>query len=265
MTTWIAQCTPTTHPWFANASMKRKFPSSSSSSPSSTPTQSDSDSTPGNPHRPKRRRCSTLEKGLSYLSLGADAWQRDSNVGHLQVRHPNSPSPDVSASQLPNISEIPPPDVYQNRPPMGADSMQFDIPAVVRPSRVDEPGEHTPPIVEINMKSSSWYEPEPDRIIVTDLDSSEDEADVEDNPILLPPSVLRHIAARNLEMMKSGGKSIHHADDANKALVLFRPLSLGPPSQEEGDVDDDSSRDTDTTSSLPSVSSMDDDDAMDVE
>lgn len=166
---------------------------------------------------------------------------------------------------------------------MGADAMQFDIPAVVRPSRVDEPGEHTPPIVEINMKSSSWYEPEPDRtylgcsghgtfvltpllgIVVTDLDSSEDEADVEDNPILLPPSILKHIAARNLEMMKSGGKSMHHPDDAGKALVLFRPLSLGPPSQVEGDVDEDSTRDTDTTSSLPSVSSIDDDDAMDIE
>ncbi|KAL4268223.1 hypothetical protein AB1N83_001975 [Pleurotus pulmonarius] len=246
MTTWISQCTPSTHPWFANASMKRKFPSStSSSSPSSTPTQSDSDSNPGNPHRPKRRRCSTLEKGLSYLSLDANAWQRDSN--------------------LPDISEMTPTDVYQSRPDVGADAMQFDIPAVVRPSRVDEPGEHTPPIVEINMKSSSWYEPEPDRIVVTDLDSSEDEADVEDNPILLPPSILKHIAARNLEMMKSGGKSMHHPDDAGKALVLFRPLSLGPPSQEEGDADDDSTRDTDTTASFPSVSSMDDDDAMDIE
>ncbi|KAF4567684.1 hypothetical protein EYR40_006688 [Pleurotus pulmonarius] len=284
MTTWISQCTPSTHPWFANASMKRKFPSStSSSSPSSTPTQSDSDSNPGNPHRPKRRRCSTLEKGLSYLSLDANAWQRDSNVGHSQVRHPHSTSPDVSASQLPDISEMTPTDVYQSRPDVGADAMQFDIPAVVRPSRVDEPGEHTPPIVEINMKSSSWYEPEPDRtyldcsghapfvltplpgIVVTDLDSSEDEADVEDNPILLPPSILKHIAARNLEMMKSGGKSMHHPDDAGKALVLFRPLSLGPPSQEEGDADDDSTRDTDTTASFPSVSSMDDDDAMDIE
>jgi len=46
-------------------------------------------------------------------------------------------------------------------------------------------------IMDVKMRSSSWYEPQKDRIIVTDLDASDDEADIVDDAPKLPRSVLQ--------------------------------------------------------------------------
>jgi len=52
--------------------------------------------------------------------------------------------------------------------------------------------ENVETVTDIKMRSSSWYEPEKDRIIVTDLDvSSDDERDIVDDAPKLPRSVLQ--------------------------------------------------------------------------
>ncbi|KAJ8507909.1 hypothetical protein ONZ45_g9755 [Pleurotus djamor] len=260
----ISSYTPILHPWFVKPSMKRKHlhhQSSSESSPTaSPPSQSDEESPRNNnnnddtsnqvnPHRPKRRRFSALEKGFSHLSL-----EQQHNVGQFPVASPVFLSPNdernnnVGSSQLPNISEMSPSTYYASttgngnggEQGMDDDGMQYENLDVVRPAQVEEPFEPvdhppTPPIHEINMKSSTWYEPEPDRIVVTDLDDSEDEADVEDNPISLPASVLKHIAARHMGMGLD--RSVLPSENTNRALVLFRPLPI--PGKAEDDDEND--------------------------
>jgi len=77
-------------------------------------------------------------------------------------------------------------------------------------------------VPEVNMKVSSWYEPEPDRIVITDLDlftESDDERERESeekfdiNPVLLD-------CIRGKEL----GKNSPHPNATSTALVLFRPL-----------------------------------------
>jgi len=75
------------------------------------------------------------------------------------------------------------------------------------------------PVPEVDMKASSWYEPEPDRIVITDLDlftESDDECEREHeesvniNPILMD-------CIRNKELAT-------HPKVTSTALVLFKPL-----------------------------------------
>jgi len=77
-----------------------------------------------------------------------------------------------------------------------------------------------PTVPEVNMKTSSWYEPEPDRIVITDLDlftDSDDECEhekrVDINPVLLD-------CIRGKEL----GRDSPHPKATSTALVLFRPL-----------------------------------------
>ena len=92
---------------------------------------------------PKRRRCDSLEFGFAHLALS-----------NPQVEtQPSNPSIIIAPFEL--------------------SAMDTDIdlpsPCVIHPSSVQEP----PPIPEVKMKNSSWYEPEKDRelpIIVTLLE-----------------------------------------------------------------------------------------------
>jgi len=89
------------------------------------------------------------------------------------------------------------------------------------PNPIEEPS-----VPEIKMKSSSWYEPERDRIIVTDLDSSSDE-EIETNEadnlsVSISPALLEKISSRSREFI---GSSLP-PPASSQALVLFKPLPV---------------------------------------
>lgn len=92
------------------------------------------------------------------------------------------------------------------------------------------------------MKSQSWYEPEPDRtrspaspvaarstnrasgIVVTDLDSSDDEDGGEVEAELISPALMERIRTQSL---RSGIIEIPTGvADNSQALVLYRPIPL---------------------------------------
>ncbi|KAJ7713954.1 hypothetical protein DFH07DRAFT_383114 [Mycena maculata] len=118
-------------------------------------------------------------------------------------------------------------------------TLDASMPPPVPPS----PPLRTPTIPEVTMKASSWYEPERDRIVITDLDSySDDEADAtsqsQDAP-LISPALIKRISTRPL------APDALPAQYQTQALVLFRPLSsqIPPPPPEpkptEAEADDD--------------------------
>ncbi|KAJ7497165.1 hypothetical protein FB451DRAFT_1386465 [Mycena latifolia] len=129
------------------------------------------------------------------------------------------------------------------------DAPMYPVDAVI--PIVDEPPSPrpaTPTVPEITMKASSWYEPEPDRIVVTDLDSqSDDEADDDVNP-LISPALIEQFKTRPLQ------SNLLPVQSHSQALVLFRPLI--PPKAAAHEVGKDADADKD---------GGDKDDAMDVE
>ncbi|KAJ6557174.1 hypothetical protein B0H10DRAFT_1190397 [Mycena sp. CBHHK59/15] len=115
-------------------------------------------------------------------------------------------------------------------------AMDADIPPVVDAPAPPRPV--SPAIHDITMKTSSWYEPEPDRIVITDLDALSDEEEDTDAPdavnISLP--LLQHIKTRALKPQLP-------ATSQTQALVLFRPFSLpARPARAEEKMDRWSSR-----------------------
>jgi len=100
----------------------------------------------------------------------------------------------------------------------------------IQPDSVEEPHSSTPPeqVPEIRMKGSSWYEPEPDRIVVTDLDSSEDEEESEPLHPVISPALLERIRRRELSV------PVPELSLQNQqALVLYRPLNRPSTTAEE--------------------------------
>jgi len=136
----------------------------------------------------RRRQCSTLEHGFAYLSIGNPttmdvSWTSPAN----ELRSFTSVNSSAMDSDM-----LPPQPVYT----------------------VEEPT-----VPEVNMKASSWYEPEPDRIVITDLDlftESDDECEgrVNINPVLLDCIRGKELGERNSPNPKV----------TSTALVLFRPL-----------------------------------------
>lgn len=172
---------------------------------------------------PKRPRCN-LEHTLSNLSLN-----------NTLPPAPPSPPPAIDVSELPD--DIIPVDAQL-------------------PDNVEEP------IHDVKMKRSTWYEPEPDRkplpcpaqarahrsigIVVTDLDSSDDEGDEQDTALSISPALIDRIRSRQLVSSLP--------TPATHALVLYRPLPIPttekPAEQQQAQPEPEPPRD---------------DDAMDVE
>lgn len=153
---------------------------------------------------------------------------------------------------------------------------------MIQPSHIDEPKEASPPPPEpcpsdVKMKSQSWYEPEPDRtrppaleraarstdrasgIVVTDLDSSDDEDGVEVEAELISPALMERIRTQSL---RSGIIPTGVADNS-QALVLYRPIPL--PDAEETDTDDNIEEATAMSISEPMQADLLDSDAMDID
>lgn len=172
---------------------------------------------------PKRPRCN-LEHTLSNLSLNSTA-----------PPAPPSPPPTIDVSELPD--DIIPVDAQL-------------------PDNVEEP------IHDVKMKRSTWYEPEPDRkplpcpaqarphrsagIVVTDLDSSDDEDDEQDTTLSISPALIDRIRSRQL--VSSLPTPTTHA------LVLYRPLPIPEKPAEQQQAQPE-----------PEPEPPRDDDAMDVE
>lgn len=109
------------------------------------------------------------------------------------------------------------------------------------------------------MKGSSWYEPEPDRefsqslttpqttkprfsgIVVTDLDSSDDEYENESEPVrpLVSPTLLERIRQRELSNILPLPSPLDQ-----HALVLYRPLTRPSNNLEPEDTELVSNQDT---------------------
>ncbi|KIM78962.1 hypothetical protein PILCRDRAFT_824093 [Piloderma croceum F 1598] len=221
-------------------SHKRKLPPSPSSS------SSDSDEhdhvrleRPFVTASTKRRRCSTLERGFADLAINHPILQTGTYASSY-------PSP---ASSNPSVLDL---DLSEARSPSPALMDSEDTYPIIYPTSIEEP--ISPDLSlepnDIKMKSQSWYEPEKDRIVITDLDDSDDEADSD------VPSV--NISIALLDRIKEGRTLTSTPlpfPSTSTALVLFRPLRFGPKEV----VDDDEPADT------RSRSSPSDDCAMDVE
>jgi len=134
----------------------------------------------------KRRRCSTLEQGFAHLTL-------------------NTLKPSITTS--PTFVVEPVPNVTNHNSP------------VITPSSVEEPD--TP-----DVKMQTWYEPEKDRIVVTDLDDCDDDP-VPQSEVIIPAAVLDHLKSASTHQVLPTGNASPDAGQC-MALVLFRPgPSLG--------------------------------------
>lgn len=174
---------------------KRKFDSSSSS-------EDDRDSSRSPSPRPtvKRRRCATIERGLDGL----------------QLNPPPPPQPVVEE-----------PDDFPVNKSTGHPYSYYPAP--------EEVEEYTPPTREVHMHNSSWYEPEKDRIIVTDLDASDSEAEPDTDADADGSLKLSSALYDALKRSAIPGLSLPR-EQASSALVLFRPSpwssTLPPPTIE---------------------------------
>ncbi|KAF8972975.1 hypothetical protein BDZ97DRAFT_1912576 [Flammula alnicola] len=198
--------TPTSHirhPWFDNVVMKRKHretvgsgdeDSEQPEAPPSTPVlqavPSTSTSTGASAQAPprKRRRCSILEHGFAHLSLGG---------------------------------EVPPP----LTPPI-MDTEMLTPPAYPSPPLQPAYIVEEPRIPEIKMKTSSWYEPEPDRIVITDMDSFTQSDDEEEENVTINPVLLDRIRTSKFDSSNGRRRPPSTTSNTSQALVLFRPLPL---------------------------------------
>jgi len=171
----------------------------------------------------KRRRCSTLEHGFAHLTL--------ENPQLITKVHPQPSNPSIPLDQ---------------QHPMDTN---FDLSSssVLRPSSIEEPTT----IPEIKMKNTSWYEPEKDRIVITDLDDSDEEPE-SDLDLTISSVLLDHIKTRPVALEALARQVA--SKDTSKALVLFKPVKVA---EKDARVEE-SER---STASLP----IKDDYAMDVE
>ncbi|KAF7315324.1 40S ribosomal protein [Mycena indigotica] len=74
---------------------------------------------------------------------------------------------------------------------------------------------------EITMKSSSWYEPEADRIVITDLAAYAEEELQPEEPPVVNTALIERLKSRPLDPPIL-------SQSQSQALVLFRPLQLPP-------------------------------------
>ncbi|KAF9529318.1 hypothetical protein CPB83DRAFT_853066 [Crepidotus variabilis] len=190
--TW-ATSTHFRHPWLDSKSMKRKRPEVFSAEEDlvdlGLPLNTAPTSTVPLPtNSSKRRRYTNLENGFAHLTLSGTT-----SLPHTPI------SNDI------RIQEVVCPPVMD---------AEMSVEAMAPLSYVVE----EPSIPDVKMKTSSWYEPEPDRIVITDLDSFTEEDEDEEQPVTVNTSLLEKI--RSLESPKV--PLIHPASN-ELALILFRP------------------------------------------
>lgn len=284
MTTWAYH--PSAHPWFREPSLKRKTLEDDDISvvefPEPRPIAS----------RPKRRRCDNIEHGLAQMTLN-----------RTSVSPPPPPSGFRPIVELPSEVQVPHPTAYTEPSstvyaPFVQETLRTPgfIPGVcspvVLPGSVEEPNspeEALEEVQDVRMKIPHWYEPEKDRtyllalphrtlpsprpagIVITDLEDSDTEAE---ETKLSTPETEYTVSSALLDRLPIHAPSLPSLaePDNNKALVLFRPLAIPCPAENEqaglveetGEGQDDFASDVSTMYTDPGTP-MDVDDAMDVE
>ncbi|TFK75284.1 hypothetical protein BDN72DRAFT_954920 [Pluteus cervinus] len=200
MATW-ATPTPLNHPWFMPPTSKRK----------EAPNVVEREPSPP----PKRPRLHALEHHLAHLSLNHSPVQPLTPHSFSNVDFPYDPSQfhqTYARASYPMISEMLPSEEMEILPPEDVITLPQSI--------------ESPTVPEVKMRSSSWYEPEPDRIVVTDLDgSSDDETDAGHStppPVNISAALLDRIRPRPFDARTP---MIPSTPTQSQALVLFRPLS----------------------------------------
>ncbi|KAA1473882.1 hypothetical protein DENSPDRAFT_931260 [Dentipellis sp. KUC8613] len=256
------------------ASLKRRFPSDDIGGDDDIPDASfsTSSSTRARPPHTKRRRCTTLERGFAGLRLNSND-QGDASVPlsieEVPLPSHNSPPIMLGNNCIPSSSAT-----IRSRPstPMETDFVDGSpllLPStIVRAAHVEEP---TPSdgtsVTDVKMHVSSWYEPEKDRIIITDLDGSS--SDEEDTP---PVNIDVNISSAVLDRLKGVGhialkppvpRPISHPAD-NMELILFKPIGrLGVDIGDEEFPSTGDDRNPSTSSVVDEA--YEDSDAMDIE
>jgi len=187
---------------------------------------------PSSPPPAKRRRCS-LENGFAHLSLNSAPYVTSSppiTQEPLAVSGPpnyyaesasSASSSPASLDSYPHVQDV------TSEGIMDAEPYFVDLSAAMQDLSTYTVEE--PQIPEVNMKTSSWYEPERDRIVVTDIDSfaqSDDEG--EDNSSTnghhINPALLSRIRATATQ---AAPISLLPPNSSNsQALILFKPLPI---------------------------------------
>ncbi|XP_006460988.1 hypothetical protein AGABI2DRAFT_192562, partial [Agaricus bisporus var. bisporus H97] len=87
------------------------------------------------------------------------------------------------------------------------------------PSTVEEPGQEIP---EVQMKTSSWYEIDSHRLVITDLDSFASEDEEGSSGITINADLLKHFK----DQPPLVPRELLGPSPESQALVLFRPLPI---------------------------------------
>ncbi|KAH9831213.1 uncharacterized protein C8Q71DRAFT_783252 [Rhodofomes roseus] len=256
MTTWAYS--PSAHPWFREPSLKRKTLEDDDISVVEFP-----QTRPVAP-RPKRRRCDNIEHGLAQMTLNhpvvSSPPAEPQFVPLVEPPYALQYAYSESTAHAPSVQEVP-------SSPRPLFSMGFPS-RVVLPGSVEEPAspEQTRDIPDVRMKIPSWYEPEKDRIVITDLEDS----DTDDQEETQGPNADAGytVSSALLDRLPIHAPSLPLPNlsdsDSRKALVLFRPLVV--PSAVETEPEESSEDDVEPD--VPTMdldTPMDVDDAMDVE
>lgn len=131
------------HPWFDNGGMKRKQREAVSPDDEDTTFPTGGRARTKTPPLKRRRKYSNLENGFAHMSLGVSAVPAAANA----------PLPWSPSVVYPSVQEF----IPSNHLNMDADMPSYPNSMKSVPYTVEEPD-----IPEVTMKTSSWYEPEPD-------------------------------------------------------------------------------------------------------
>ncbi|TFK54378.1 hypothetical protein OE88DRAFT_1655030 [Heliocybe sulcata] len=233
---------PIRHPWLDMSKLKRK----------------DMEDDPVYTSPPnKRRRWDTLEHGFEGLTIDALHPQGGAQLPSSRTQTQSyATSSAVSSSDNPYI-QYPSTAPQPTLPSAHHFSEPSSLSYAVQPTSVEEPA--SPELADIKMKGASWYEPEKDRVVITDLDEFAEESDEEGDSlnnqgIEVASGYLAHINEFRDPFLPSNLGMPAQQPERNMALVLFRPLpSLDFPQITEVQYEDD------TQNPAPSASSgMDD-------
>ncbi|KZT11098.1 uncharacterized protein LAESUDRAFT_365890 [Laetiporus sulphureus 93-53] len=227
----------------------------------------------------KRRRCDVLEHGLAQLSLEnhvdgrafpsasrfpqgcSGVTVKDSSFTPLASNNIRQPS---GWAQLPQTSWPTPAPSY---PTYSGVSQQ----PIVLPGSIEEPtsSESTYELPDVQMKNRSWYEPEKDRIVITDLegsDTEDSESEIppkKDGELTVSPALLDRLSKQAMTLPSDNFQE----SDTSKALVLFRPLIVSHVTEPEDDVRESDKKKEDIQAAVvdEDVPILDVDDTMDAQ
>ncbi|KAF4620498.1 hypothetical protein D9613_000609 [Agrocybe pediades] len=246
------------HPWFDTTVMKRKHRETVS------PEEDAHFSSKALPP-PKRLRFTNLENGFAHMSLGSNSFPSSASSASVEPSYPQVHEVSVPVQNMDMDMSTPTPITHPDSTSTYETSYTVEEPKAP----------------EVAMKTSSWYEPEPNRrflfplirtagahstrntgIIITDMDSFTQSDDDEDDGIVsVNPALLDRMRKRALQSSTSTPR-IPVPPSTSQALVLFQPLPLMNGDLEVAKARDERQKQAATASKEEPVT---DEDAMDVE